>query len=72
MEAYPGHQEHSTGHCEFNDEQVLLSALLIWPLELAWRVRIKSQRVDCATVNTLRKLPNDLGLQRAADAAKRW
>jgi len=49
---------------EFNEEQILVIALLIWPLEQAWRVHVKSQQAQRATVDTLRNLPNDLGLPR--------
>ena len=40
---------------ELNDEQVLVIALLIWPLERAWRDHLKGRQGSCATVDTLRK-----------------
>ena len=49
---------------EFNEEQILVIALLIWPLEQAWRKQLKAGQSPSATVDTLRKLPNDLGLPR--------
>ena len=49
---------------EFNEEQILVIALCIWPLEQAWRLHVKKQQVTGATVDNLRKLPNDLGLPR--------
>jgi len=49
---------------EFNGEQILVIAICIWPLEQAWRQHVEKQRGPCATVDTLRKLPNDLGLPR--------
>ena len=56
----------STNDFEFNEEQILVIALQIWPLEQAWRVHVKSLQSACAMVHTLRKLPNDLGLPRIA------
>ena len=50
----------------FNDEQILLIALCTWPLEQAWRSHVRKQQTTCATVDVLRKLPNDLGLPRIA------
>ena len=50
----------------FNDEQILVIALQIWPLEQAWRVHLSKQQGASATANTLHKLPNDLGLPRIA------
>ncbi len=48
---------------EFNEEQLLVIALQIWPLEQAWR----SQRTGAgATLDSMRWLPNDLGLPRMA------
>ena len=64
----PGHvawkliQDSKTESFAFNDEQILVIALCIWPLEHAWRIHIK--KLSHATVNTLRKLANDLGLPR--------
>ena len=49
---------------EFNEEQMLVIAICIWPLEQAWRQHVEKQRGPCATVDTLHKLPNDLGLPR--------
>jgi len=49
---------------EFNEEQILVIALLIWPLEQAWRKQLKAGQSRSATVDTLRKLPNALGLPR--------
>ena len=46
----------------FNSEQIDAIALHIWPLEQAWRVHLKGTQSSCATVYTMRKLPNDLGL----------
>ncbi len=54
----------STNNFEFNGEQILVIALQIWPLEQAWRVHVQPQLGTSATVVTLRKLPNDLGLPR--------
>ena len=51
---------------EFNEEQILVIALLIWPLEQAWRAQLKDKPNSHATVDTLCKLPNDLGLPRVA------
>ena len=44
---------------EFNEEQILVIALLIWPLEQAWREQLKGGQSPSATVDTLRKLPNN-------------
>ena len=33
-------------------------------MEQAWRVHLKGTQSSCVTVDTLRKLPNDLGLPR--------
>jgi hypothetical protein len=66
----PGHvawkliQDAKTDSFAFNDEQILLIALCTWPLEQAWRTHVRKQQTTCATVNTLRKLPNDLCLPR--------
>ena len=49
---------------EFNEEQVDCIALQIWPLEQAWRLHCKDKQNSGATVSTLHKLPNDLGLPR--------
>ena len=49
---------------EFNEEQIECIALHIWPVEQAWRVHLKGKQKVGVTVNTLRKLPNDLGLPR--------
>ena len=51
---------------EFNDEQLLVIALIVWPLEHAWRNPVQDAlELDAgATVNTLGKLPSDLGLPR--------
>ena len=57
-------KNQSTDSFAFNDEQILLIALCTWPLEQAWRTHVRKQQTTCATVNTLRKLPNDLGLPR--------
>ena len=57
-------KNQSTDSFAFNDEQIRLIALCTWPLEQAWRTHVRSQQATCATVNTLRKLPNDLGLPR--------
>ena len=57
-------KKQSTDSFSFNDEQILLIALCIWPLEQAWRIHVRKQQTTCATVNTLRSLPNDLGLPR--------
>ena len=60
----------------FNDEQIDCIALQIWPLERAWqnnlaatkdhgvRVTPKGKQDQGVTVNTLRYMPNDLGLPR--------
>ena len=48
----------------FNEEQILVIALQIWPLEEAWRLHVQRQQGTTATIATLRKLPNDLGLPR--------
>ena len=49
---------------EFNEEQINCIALQIWPVEQAWRLHLKGRQSTCATVDTLRKLPDDLGLPR--------
>ena len=49
---------------EFNEEQIDAICLQIWPVEQAWRVHLKDTQSSCATVYTMRKLPNDLGLPR--------
>ena len=49
---------------EFNEEQINCIALQIWPVEQAWRLHLNERQNTCATVDTLRKLPNDLGLPR--------
>ena len=49
---------------EFNEEQINCIALLIWPIEQAWRAHLQGKQDACATVDTLRKLANDLGLPR--------
>ena len=46
---------------EFNEEQILVIALHIWPLERAWRSRPQAAG---ATLGSLQWLPNDLGLPR--------
>ena len=48
----------------FNDEQILVIALQVWPLEQAWRGHKHKMQSASATVDTLRKLPNDLGKPR--------
>jgi len=50
--------DHGT---EFNEEQVLVIALHIWPLEQVWRSR---RTAAGATLESSRWLPNDLGLPR--------
>ena len=57
-------RNHPTESIDFNEEQLLVIALCIWPLEQAWRSRGKTLHTTSATVNTLHKLPNDLGLPR--------
>ena len=57
-------RNHPTESIDFNEEQLLVIALCIWPLEQAWRSRVKTLHTAGATVNTLHKLPNDLGLPR--------
>ena len=57
-------KNHPTNRIEFNEEQLLVIALCVWPLEQAWRNQMKRMRTQGATVNTLHKLPNDLGLPR--------
>ena len=57
-------KEQSTDSFVFNDEQILLIALCVWPLEQAWQAHMIKQQNVCATVDTLHKLPNDLGLPR--------
>ena len=37
---------------------------IIWPIEQAWRVHLKDKQDAGATVDTLRRLANDLGLPR--------
>jgi hypothetical protein len=59
-------KEDRTSDFEFNEEQILVIALHIWPLEQAWRNHLKKQLSKCATLDTLHKLPNDLGLPRIA------
>ena len=57
-------RNHPTESIDFNEEQLLVIALCIWPLEQAWRSRVKTLHTAGATVDTLHKLPNDLGLPR--------
>ena len=57
-------RNHPTESIDFNEEQLLVIALCIWPLEQAWRSRMNTLHSTNATVNTLHKLPNDLGLPR--------
>ena len=59
-------KNHSEDSFAFNDEQTGLISLCTWLLDQAWRTHVRSQQATCATVNTLRKLPNDLGLPRIA------
>jgi hypothetical protein len=60
-------KEDPANDFEFNEEQILVIALQIWPLEQAWRVhRIKMEQGAGRTVDTVHKLPNDLGLPRIA------
>jgi hypothetical protein len=54
----------SDSNLKFNEEQVLAIALQIWPLEQAWRIHAKDKQSSTATLHSLRKLPNDLGLPR--------
>jgi hypothetical protein len=54
----------SDGNVKFNEEQVLVVALQMWPLEQAWRVRVEDKQSSATTLRILRKLPNDLGLPR--------
>ena len=53
-----------TESIDFNEEQLLVIALCIWPLEQAWRSRTKTLHPANATVNNLHTLANDLGLPR--------
>ena len=53
-------KNHPTQSICFNEEQLLVIALCVWPLEQAWRSRMKSLCTTGATVDTLHKLPNDL------------
>ena len=59
-------KNHPTERIDFNEEQLLVIALCIRPLEQAWRSRVKTLQTAGATVDTLHKLPNDLGLLRIA------
>ena len=61
METHTGHQSQHKQHFEFNEEQILVITLQIWPSEQAWRAHLKGKADSHATVDTLRKLPNDLG-----------
>jgi hypothetical protein len=54
----------SDSNLKFNEEQVLVIALQIWPLEQAWRVHVKDKQSSTATLHSWRKMPNDLGLPR--------
>ena len=57
-------KNHPTESIDFNEEQLLVIALCIWPLEQAWQTRVKTLNTAIATVNTWHKLANDLGLPR--------
>ena len=48
-------KEQSTDSFVFNDEQILLIALCVWPLEQAWRAHMKKQQNVRATVDTLQR-----------------
>ena len=48
----------------FNEEQVLVIVLMIWPLEKAFRDNLQGQRPSTATLDSLRKLPDDSGFPR--------
>ena len=55
----------STNDFQFNNEQIVIIGCSMWSVEQAWRTRVTNlQRTGCATVDTLCKLPNDLGLPR--------
>ena len=56
--------EDPQGKVVFNEEQILVIALMVWPVEQAWRTRIQGKQDAGVTVGTLRKLPSDLGLPR--------
>ncbi len=48
----------------FNEEQLLVIALMIWQLEMAFRDHLEGQQASTATLETLRKLPDDLACPR--------
>ena len=61
----------------FNAEQIEVIALLLWPVEQAWRIHVKGKLGSPATRDSLRQLPNGLGLPRTlciggAGAAKHF
>ena len=57
-------KNHPTESIDFNEEQRLVIALCMWHLEKAWQDHMKTCNTANATVHTLRKLDNDLGLPR--------
>lgn len=58
-------RNHPTESIGFNEDQRLVIALCIWPLAQAWQSRMNTRNSTNATVNTLHKLPIDLGLPRS-------
>ena len=56
-------QDSKADGLEFNEEQKEIISCVTNALEQAWRANLKGTR---STVDTLRKLPNDLGLPRIA------
>ena len=57
--------EHPSNNCVFNAEQIEVIALLLWPVEQAWRTHVQGMLQVPATLDTLQKLPNDLALPRS-------
>ena len=49
---------------QFNKEQLLVIALCIWQLEQAWQQQKTDLDSKPVTIDSLQKLPNDLGLAR--------
>ena len=54
-------KDNTDNDFEFSEAQILVIELLGWPLEQAWRKQVKARQSPIATVDTLRKLANDLG-----------
>ena len=57
--------EHPSNNFVFNAEQIEVIALLLWPVEQAWRTHVQGMLQVPATLDTLQKLPNDLALPRS-------